>query len=209
VESSAQSEQQQSKSRNTKLERYGNAHYAGWEKSAATNRNKTVEEQNTINDKRRATNLRVHGVENLFMKPGNARKVNKGNSSIKQVTLPSGKVIGVRGYEPHVIDLLLTEYHYKEDELIIHDDNSEYAIEVFTYINMQRKTLKYYPDIYIPAENKIIEVKSRWWYDANGRTDDKYKSRLENNLLKKQSVLDKGYKYELWLFESPNSYTII
>jgi hypothetical protein len=54
---------------------------------------------------------------------------------------------------------------------------------------------------------KIIEVKSRWWWDGNG--SEKYKSRLKNNLKKRQAVLDKGYIYELWLFENKNNYKIL
>jgi hypothetical protein len=67
--------------------------------------------------------------------------------------------------------------------------------------------MKYYPDIYIPKENKIIEVKGRWWWDGNGI--EKYKSRLVNNLKKRSAVLDTGYNYEVWLFEDRKNYRIL
>ena len=77
----------------------------------------------------------------------------------------------------------------------------------FCYVNLNEHTALYYPDIYIPKENKIVEVKSRWWWDGNG--DEKHKSRLINNLKKRQSVLAKGFMYELWLFEDSKNYRIL
>jgi hypothetical protein len=83
----------------------------------------------------------------------------------------------------------------------------DYAIPIFQYSDHRRHILKYYPDIYIPSDNKIIEVKSCWWWDGNG--DQKHKSRLTNNLKKRQSVLAKGFMYELWLFEDSKNYRIL
>jgi hypothetical protein len=199
-----QSDEYKAKSKATKLERYGNEHYAGWEASAHTNRNKTIVEQDAINDKRRATNLERFGVENVFMLPNNSSKTNKGNSSIKEYITPSGKVIGIRGYEHLVLDILFNDYN--EDELYIHDDFAEYSIERFEYQAVDRKRL-YYPDIYIPKENLIIEVKSEWWW--NGKLDERYRNRLENNLRKRQSVIDKGYNFQLWLFSTKYTHRIL
>lgn len=67
--------------------------------------------------------------------------------------------------------------------------------------------MKYYPDIYIPKENKIIEVKGMWWWNGNGIA--KYESRLKNNLKKRDAVLEAGYQYEVWLFEDKNNYRIL
>jgi hypothetical protein len=106
-----------------------------------------------------------------------------------------------------VLDILIYNFGYTEECLIIDDCFSEYQIEIFEYKTTQRKIKKYYPDIFIPKENKIIEVKSQWWYDGLGH--EKYKSRLENNLKKKAAVVAKGYAYELWIFKSPTEYTII
>jgi hypothetical protein len=204
VEWATQSEEYKQKSRQTKLERYGNEYYAGWEKSTEKNRNKSIQEQDKINDKRRSTNLERYGVENVFLKHGNNSKVNKGNSSIKEYKLPSGKIIGIRGYENLVLNELLKEYD--ESKLQIHDDLREYVIERFEYQSVDRKRL-YYPDIYIPSENLIIEVKSVWWW--NGNLDPGYRSRLINNLQKRQAVINNGYRFQLWLFENKYTYRIL
>jgi hypothetical protein len=204
VKWATQSDEYKEKSKKTKLERYGNEYYAGWEKSAEKNRNKTIKEQDEINDKRRQTNLERFGVENVFLLPNNKSKVNKGNSSIKKYILPSGKIIGIRGYEHIVLDQLLQTYN--ETDLQVHDDLSDYVIERFEYQSVDRKRL-YYPDIYISKENLIIAVKSEWWW--NGKLDLRYKSRLENNLRKRQAVIDNGYRFQLWLFDNKYTYRIL
>jgi len=202
----SQADIQKSKSKNTKLKKYGIATYNNSETSRLKNKNKSVQEKNQVNEKRRMTNLTLYGVENCFLRPSNINKSNKGNASIKDFIFPSGKTIGVRGYEPTAIDTLLA-LGYHEDDLIVHNDYSKISIEVFEYVNANKHKSKYYPDIYIPKENKIIEVKSQWWWNGNG--DAKYKNRLENNLRKRQAVLAKGYNYELWLYENKNTYKIL
>lgn len=205
TEAPTQSEEFKAKSRQSKKKKYGNEYYSGWEKSAKKNRAKTTEEQNIINEKRRITNLQRHGVENCFLKPGITRSVARGNTSIKEYILPSNKIIGVRGYENLVIDILLEKY--REEDLIIHDNYSNYGLPSFSYVAANRHIKTYHPDIHIPSENKIIEVKSEWWWDGKG--NDKYKNRLVNNLKKKDAVLAEGYIYEVWLFRSKDDYRIL
>jgi hypothetical protein len=202
-----QSNEYKAKSKANKLERYGNENYAGWEKSAHTNRNKTTVEQDIINDKRRATNLERFGVEDTLMLPNNSSKTNKGNCSIKKYTTPSGKVIGIRGYEHLALDILFENYN--EDELLIDNRQrkTKYNLPIFEYINVNQHNWKYYPDIYIPKENLIIEVKSKWWWDGN--EDVKYQSRLTNNMRKRQAVLDSGYKFQVWIFTNKYTHRIL
>lgn len=201
-----QSSEYKEKSRQTKLAKYGNEYYAGWEKSAEKNRNKSIQEQNEINDKRRKTTFERYGVENTFNKETQKLAAKKNNEG-RDYILPSGKVIGIRGYENLVLDELLKKYN--EDELIIDNRQrkTKYNLPLFEYINVNQHKWKYYPDIYIPNENLIIEVKSKWWW--NGNLDLRYKSRLENNLRKRQSVINEGYKFQLWLFENKYTYRIL
>jgi len=198
---------QKEKSRQTKLSRYGDEKYNNSKMISITNLTKSVEEKNKINALRRATNLERYGVEQVLMTKSTASKTNKGNCTIKDYKMPSGKIVGVRGHEPLALDILFNQLKYSEDDVIMHDDYSNYAIEVFEYIAENRHHLKYYPDIYIPKENKIIEVKSQWWWDGHGK--EKYKNRLVNNLKKRQAVIDKGYNYEVWIFENKYSYRIL
>lgn len=200
--------EQKDKSKATKLSRYGNEHYSGWEKSAAKNRSKTDSEQNIINEKRRETNMEKFGVVCPFLKTGVLEKSAWSNASGKEFTYPSGRIVGVRGYEDVVLSALLSMY--TEEQIECHDMRSEYILPVFRYVNTNFHTAMYYPDIYIPHENKIIEVKAQFWWDgANTANPEKYKSRLENNLRKATAVVSAGYTYEVWLFADKKNYRIL
>jgi len=201
------SESYKEKSKQTKIERYGDEFWSNSKKASKTRIKKSVEEKNIIADKRRKTNKARYGVENLLLLPGNTRKSNKGNASIKNFTMPSGKIIGVRGYEPQALNILF-EQQYDEQGLILHDNYSlPIELPIFEYVNINQHKMKYYPDIYIPAENRIIEIKSQWWWDGNGA--EKYKSRLTNNLRKRQAVIDNGYNYEVWIFTNKQEYKVL
>jgi hypothetical protein len=202
----ATSELQKSKSRSTKFSKYGIETYNNSVVSAEKNRNKSISEQSKINEKREYTNLNRYGVKNTLMLASNIQKANKGNSSIKDYMLPSGIKIGVRGYEPFALDILFCK-GFTETDINVHNNYGDYTLPIFEYTAVNRHKLCYYPDIFIPKENKIIEVKSRWWWDGNG--DLRYASRLENNLRKRKAVLEKGYNYEVWIFEDKHIYKIL
>lgn len=62
---------------------------------------------------------------------------------------------GIKGYEHLALDELVKIYN--EDDILT-DRNDMPKI----MYNFNDKTLRYYPDIYIKSENKIIEVKSTY-----------------------------------------------
>jgi hypothetical protein len=115
----------------------------------------------------------VMQVEKFFNKQSNYKRY--------EYILPSKKIIKLQGYEKHAMDILLNIYN--ENEI-------SFNIPIFNYIENNRKH-KYYPDIYIPVEKLIIEVKS----------DYTFYSQYEKNLLKKQSVLKEGYNFEFWILK--------
>ncbi len=188
------------KVKTSKLEKYGYEYYNNSIASAKKNRSKTATEQNDIASKRRRTNVDRFGVENCFLLPKALARASKSNAAGKDYVMPSGKTVGVRGYEDRVLDTLLKSY--SEDSIALHDSRVKFTLPIFEYVNVNQHTAKYYPDIYIREENKIIEVKSIWWWNGNGA--EKYKSRLENNLRKRAAVVASGYIYEVWLFDGSN-----
>lgn len=209
VEWGSKLESQKEKARKTKLEKYGDARYNNRSAISAVNLSKSIEEKNIINAKRRATNLEKYGVENVLASYEVRSKSAKSNSIGKKYALPSGKIIRVRGHEPLVLDHLLYQENYLEEQIIA-DNSDNYrknAIPVFEYVDVSRHTMKYYPDIYIPCENRIIEVKSKWWWDGYGT--EKYRSRLENNLRKRQAVVEKGYNYEVWIYSDKKTHRVL
>ena len=85
-------------------------------------------------------------------------KIKKKSFSTKDYTLPSGEIIQIQGYEHFALDELF-ENNYKEDEIITDCDEIEYEFN--------NKIHKYYADIYLINENKIIEVKSTFTFDKD------------------------------------------
>lgn len=117
--------------------------------------------------------------ENYFMK-----------SSYKYLTMPSGNIVKIQGYEDKVIKELLN--YYKEEDLIIDDKEIETYIGKIFYFGFDKKQHRYYPDIFIKSENKIIEVKSEWTYNRYGTIQDN-----ENvNLLKMAACLKNNLNFE-------------
>lgn len=191
--------------RKGKLAKYGDETYNNPEKIKTSKALHTIERKNEINNKREETNIDKYGVPNILMLA--TSKVNASNAKIKDYILPSGKIIGIQGYEWAALDEILS--NFDENEIVISDARNitSCSMPILSYVAENRHTYRYFPDIYIPSENRIIKVKSRWWYDANGRAG--YESRLINNNRKRQAALDAGYNFEFWVFDSEESYEVI
>jgi hypothetical protein len=101
----------------------------------------------------------------------------------KLLVLPSGNEITYQGYE-NIAILTLLKRGYSEHEIII--DNN--FIPSFNY-QFENKIKTYYPDIFIPSKNLIIEVKSNYTYN----------NFLAINLAKQQACIDTGYNFEFWI----------
>jgi hypothetical protein len=135
-----------------------------------------------IIEKRKQTCLQKYGVEH----PSQCIEVNKKNQlnskKYKKYTLPSGKIINIQGYENYAIDELLKLY---SEEDIISDRKDIPRIQY----KHQEKNKYYFPDIFVPKENKIIEVKSEWTYKRNYNLE-----------LKADATKLAGYIYEIWVY---------
>lgn len=183
----------------TCMEKYGNAYYNNGDQISATKQEFTVEKNNAINEKRSNTNLERYGVSNNLMNHDLQSKIGTGNATPKQYVMPSGNLFTVRGHEPIALDELMKTY--KEDDILIQDETlaiiNRPPIIKFTTKNGRNRT--YYPDIYIKSENKLIEVKSEWWFCGNWQS--RYKDRLEINIAKMIASVENGYNYEVWLYD--------
>lgn len=107
----------------------------------------------------------------------------------KKYSLPSGKIINVQGYENLALDELINIY--SEDEII----TSRKYMPTIWYIGEEGKNHRYYPDIYIPKDNLIIEVKS----------DYTLKRELQRNLLKAQATKQLGFNFKYMIFSGKGS----
>ena len=138
-----------------------------------------------IKQKIKETNIKKYNVEHAAQNPDIFEKIQKNSKKYKEYLMPSGIVKKVQGYEPFALDILIQQYTEEQ----IKTDRKD--IPRIKYI-INEKDKYYFPDIYIPHENKIIEVKSTWTY----------KCKTDNITLKKDACIEQGYNYEIWCFNS-------
>jgi hypothetical protein len=104
------------------------------------------------------------------------------------VSTNSGEIWMILGYED-VCLRHLEETESKDTEIYAGDDS---RIPHFDYyIGDEKKRHVYYPDIYIPSQRRIIEVKSIWVYN---------KDACKN--LHKALAVSKTYNFELWIYDT-------
>lgn len=169
VEHSLQSEIVKNKSKETCLEKYGVEYSI---------------KSSIVKDKIKETMIERYGVEYPMQNIHSFTKGTETAKNTKKYTLPSGKQVNIQGYENFALDILLQEF--TEDEIL----NSRTDMPVITY-KQKNINRRYFPDIYIPKINKIIEVKSTWTY----------KKFLIKNILKAIYTRKLGYDYEVWIFD--------
>ena len=178
VDNPGQSDIIKERMRATNLERYG-VEYP-WQ-------------SDIIQERIKATNLERYGVEYYAQCSEFSDKMY--NNSNKPYNLPSGKIIQIQGYENYAIDELLSTGYLESELLLVHRP----AVKYFWSSDDghgDNKWHYYHPDIVIPAENRIIEVKSGWTYDGNG-TNLKLLSR---NLAKEKGAVIAGYSFTFKVF---------
>jgi len=102
------------------------------------------------------------------------------------------KIVYIQGYEPQALNWILENTKIKSNEIIVETDN----IPIFQYYSNNKNKL-YYPDIFIPSKNLIIEVKSLWTLLMSEEIFNTFK-------LKALSVKKEGYKFKLLIMNSEN-----
>jgi hypothetical protein len=142
-----------------------------------------------IKNKIKETNLKKYS---SYYQNQNCFKENNYSKTNKAYKFPSGKTVTIQGYENIALDKLLNTY--EENEII--NKRSEVPRIEYEY---NKKLHYYFPDIFIPKDNLIIEVKSNYTYKNN----------LLKNILKSHAVRKLNYNYEIWIFDNKKNLTII
>ena len=218
----------QDKKRKTNKEKYGFEHALDnsevKEKSRITNNLKYCGNSSMCSDeirnKSKETNRKNHGVD-WYVQSGDFKKKFKqtmiANYGVEQVmhytpsfekslntsykkkifVFPSGRIEKIQGYEGFGLNELL-DTGYPEDVIVVSNKEIESYTGTIWYLDSERKKRKYYPDIYLITENKIIEVKSEYTY----------KSAYSINIRKKQACLDLGISFEFWIYDKNGKRTI-
>lgn len=171
--------------------RSGQEKYAEtWVKNSEANR-ASVE---AAKAKRISTCRERFGVDCVLKHPDILKKAHKNASAsmhqYKEFTSLNGNVYAIRGYEGFAIDILEAE-----GLDFIADD---FATPRVAY-DMGGKERHYYPDIFIPSLNKIVEVKSTYW--------------LAKQPLKNTSILlgcqAQGFDFEFWVFDGKSKMPLV
>jgi hypothetical protein len=117
-------------------------------------------------------------VENFFFKQ------QESGSRFKTIII-EGVEIKYQGYELKGVYRLLSEGY------LIHDIKiGRNKVPTFRY-DYDGRNRVYYPDIYIPKDNRIVEVKSQWTYDRF----------LDQNLAKQSAVMNAGYNFDFYIMD--------
>ena len=193
-EYATQSELIKSKTKETNLEKYG-CEYTFQsekikEKIKETNLGRYGCEYATqselIQSKTKETNLQNYGVEHPMQNASYAYNIFKNAFKLKDYILPSGNIIKIQGYEHYALDELLQIETIDETYII----NGVSNVPEIWYEDKNNKQHRHYVDIFIPSQNRMIEVKSTW----TAKTGKDY------IFLKQEAGKKAGYLYEIWVY---------
>jgi len=182
---------------NTCVERY-NVKYALQDPNIRAKINETNKEKygghpmfsEEVKEKIRNTCKLKYGFENPMQNPEIFEKQQIAGFKLRPFTFPSGRIALTRGYEPYALSDLLKE-GFHEDQLFTSQKDMHNLHMPELWYTFEEGPHLYNPDIYIPSQNLIIEVKSF-------RT---LSSELSRNIEKMKAVLNNNLKFELRVYD--------
>ena len=113
-------------------------------------------------------------------------KCSKNAYKLKDHILPSGNTIKIQGYEHFAYNDLLQKENIPEEDII----NGCKNVPIIWYEDENGIKHRHFVDIFIPSQNRCIEVKSTW-------TAEKKKDII---FQKQKSAKENGYNYEIWVY---------
>ena len=190
-----QNEEVQQKAAETMLSRYGVAHALQYdefkqkfvETSIARYGTSHPFQNDDVKRKITETNIARYGVANAMQNAFVAEKGLKNSFRNKKYVFIDGTIQAVQGYEPFAL-ALLERKGFHESDLIT---SRLYVPEIWYMDTHQFKCRRYFVDIYIPKDNKMIEVKSTFTYMKD----------IAEITWKKEACVRYGFDFEVWVFD--------
>jgi hypothetical protein len=143
---------------------------------------------------RKQTCLEKYGVTHVAQDTEVMNKIQKSSKSRKEYTLGKSTVM-VQGFEHFALDLLLKS-KVNPSKIKV---SSTGKVPRITYLDTyEGKERYYFPDIYIPSQNKLIEVKSV-------HTLLTFEPWFITTACKAKACIKQGYEFELFLMERDGS----
>ena len=171
VEHFTQTDIMKEKTKETNIERYGVEYQL---------------QRSEIKEKTKQTNMERYGVEYVTQNAVIMDKITKHSYRLKEYTFPSGNKIKIQGYEHYALDKLLQD-GVLEEEIITGCKN----VPTIWYNDLSNKKHRHFVDIFIPSQNKCIEIKSTWTAKKN-----------EHSIfLKQKAGKELSYLYEIWVYD--------
>jgi hypothetical protein len=106
--------------------------------------------------------MEKYGAESPMQCPELFRRAQQASFRRRAYVSPDGETFMVLGYEDAALDDLL----YNQGIQVVYAGEDP-RIPVYTYYDEDGKAHKYYPEIYIPEENRVIDVKSMYVYNRD------------------------------------------
>ncbi len=103
----------------------------------------------------------------------------------REYEFPSGNIIKIQGYENFALNELINTFN--ENEIVTGCKN----VPEIWYQDIDEKKHRHYVDIFIPCQNKCIEIKSTWTL----------KTQKDTVFLKQIAAKSLGYLYEIWVYD--------
>jgi len=144
-----------------------------------------IEQKDEIVVKRKQTSLQNWGTEYPMQNSELAEKASENAYKLKEYKFPSGRIVKVQGYEPFALDELYVE-NINENDIILGRRN----VPEIWFNDKNGKKHRHYVDIFIPSQNRCIEIKSTW-------TAENKKNCI---FLKQEAGKQLGYTYEIWVY---------
>lgn len=108
--------------------------------------------------------IEKYGVNHRMQVPEIAEKQQKTAMKIKKYTAPDGTIFNCQGYEHLYLKTLIEERGYSSEEIMTGNSNIANELGAEFWYNLDGVHHRYYPDIYIKSENRLIEVKSDYTF---------------------------------------------
>ena len=170
------------KNKDNAIERLAKSHITNLERYGCENPSSNVD----VQAKRTETMIERFGVENASQNAEVHAKKMKSQFRTKEFIFPSGKIVGLQGYEAKAVTKLLEKY--SEEDIV----TETILIPSIPYVDADGKSHVYFPDIYIPKDNLLIEVKSQYTYNG-------FIGWYEINMQKHNASISAGYNHEFMI----------
>ena len=161
-----------------------------YERKKATNlENWGVEnptQSSIIYDRIKATNVEKYGVEYVMQDSDVFQRARKSSHRFKFATIHGKLFDNLQGFEPQGISYLIEQMG-----IDVNDIQTGRKIPKIKY-HFDNKNKIYFPDLYIPSKNLLIEIKCEYTYNKE----------LEKNKAKREATLESEYDYLTIIFDN-------